>query len=68
MLRYFTTNERILFAIGILLGTGVPFLFNNHYLPFSDFWGGVLGGIGVGVMIGIFIRVARRKKENSPKP
>jgi hypothetical protein len=68
MIRYFTTNERILFAAGILLSCGVPFLVNGHYLSISDFWGGVLGGIGIGVMIGIFIRVARRKKDGLPKP
>jgi hypothetical protein len=68
MLRYYTTTERILFAIGLLLSVGVPFLVNGHYLPISHFWGGVLGGVGIGVMIGIFLRVARRRKQGLPKP
>jgi hypothetical protein len=68
MLKHFTISERILFALGILISTTVPFLVNGHYLPIPDFLGGFLGGLGIGVMIAIFIRVARRKKQGLPKP
>ncbi len=68
MINHFTKWERILFGIGILLSTSIPFLVNNHYLPIPDFLGGFIGGLGIGVMIAIFIRVARRKKEEQGKP
>jgi len=60
MLNQFTKPERIAFAIGILLTTGVPFLIRQHYLVVPDLWGGFLAGLGLGVMIAIFIRVRRR--------
>jgi len=63
MINRFTKWERILFGIGILLSTTVPFLVIGHYLPIPDSLGGFIAGLGIGVMIAVFIRVARRKKQ-----
>lgn len=67
MINRFTAWEGILFAIGILLTTCIPLLVNGHYLPIPDFWGGFLGGLGIGIMIALLIRVTRRKREEQQK-
>ena len=68
MLNNFTKWERILFAIGILLATTIPFLVNGHYFPIPDFFGGFLGGLGIGLMIALIMRVRKRMKVGAQKP
>jgi hypothetical protein len=61
MLNNFTKWELALFILGLLLTTTVPFLINGRYLPIPDFWGGFLGGVGIGILIAIIMRVRKRK-------
>jgi hypothetical protein len=52
---------RGLFALGVLLSTCTPFL-HQQYPAMPDFLAGSLQGIGIGLLIGVLIRMRKAKK------
>jgi len=52
---------RILFSIGILLSTSIPFI-HVQFPGIPDFLIGSLSGIGLGLMIAVMIKQKRKKR------